>query len=88
MSAVGGREIAVKWASGRVRFPDPDRAILDVLGLVELLVTLVHAAAVAALPAYHRDPFDRMLVAQAACERLTIVSTDRVLADYDMPSLW
>ena len=50
------------------------------VGLLE--ITLEHAAAAAALPAVHRDPFDRMLIAQAIAERLTVVTADAVFRRY------
>ena len=50
------------------------------IGLLE--ITLEHAAAAAALPALHRDPFDRMLIAQAIAERLTVVTADAVFRRY------
>lgn len=46
-----------------------------------------HALATATLPPHHSDPFDRLLVAQAICERLTIVAEDRVIPKYDVPVL-
>jgi PIN domain nuclease of toxin-antitoxin system len=46
-----------------------------------------HASAVRTLPLYHRDPFDKILVAQAQCEGLTLVTRDRELAAYDVPVL-
>ncbi|MRR13286.1 type II toxin-antitoxin system VapC family toxin, partial [bacterium] len=53
-----------------------------------LPVKLEHAVAVASLPAHHRDPFDRLLVAQAAAEGLTLVTRDPQLARYGTPILW
>lgn len=88
VSAVSGWEIALKRARGRLRFPDPDRKMLSTLGFRELPVSLVHAAELAILPDHHRDPFDRMLIAQARHERFTLVSTDRVFDDYDVDLVW
>lgn len=88
VSAVSGWEIAIKRARGRLRFPDVDRAMLAALRLSELPVTLAHAAEAGGLPAHHRDPFDRMLIAQGRVEELTIVSRDRVFTDYDVGLLW
>ena len=51
-------------------------------------MTLAHADALAALPRYHADPFDRVLVAQAKVEGATIVSHDRALAPYGVPMIW
>jgi PIN domain nuclease of toxin-antitoxin system len=53
-----------------------------------LAITLEHATAVERLPLHHRDPFDRLLVAQARIEGATIVSADRDLRAYDVPVVW
>jgi PIN domain nuclease of toxin-antitoxin system len=57
-------------------------------GFDELAITLAHAVRVRRLPAHHRDPFDRMLVAQAAEEGLTVVTRDAVVARYGVATLW
>ena len=88
VSAVSGWEIAIKRARGRLRFPDVDRAMLAALRLTELPVTLRHAAEVGRLPDHHRDPFDRMLVAQARADDLTIVSQDSALSAYGVAVIW
>jgi len=54
---------------------------------IELPVLGEHTVAVRVLPLYHRDPFDRMLIAQARCEGFTIVTSDRAFAAYDVPIL-
>ena len=58
------------------------RAALPRMGLIELPVTAEHAAGVAALPPIHRDPFDRLLIAQSIVEPLTLVTNDSVLGRY------
>lgn len=78
-------EIAIKNALGRPDFrADPHlvrRTLLD-NGYVELPITSAHAACVATLPELHRDPFDRMLLAQATVEGITLVTSDAVVAGY------
>jgi PIN domain nuclease of toxin-antitoxin system len=54
----------------------------------KLLIDFSHAEAVAALPRHHDDPFDRMLIAQAVTERLTLVTHDRRFAPYDVDVVW
>lgn len=78
-------EMAVKVARGRLEAPPdfPDR-LLD-LGLLQLALEWEHARVAGGLPLHHRDPFDRMLVAQAIVERLTIVTRDDDIARYPVP---
>ena len=82
VSAASAWEVAIKTALGRLR---PTRTVEQAVsesGFLELPVTFRHAEQVAALPPHHRDPFDRMLVAQAAIEELTLVTRDPVFARY------
>lgn len=87
-SAASLWEVSIKGQKGMANFGvDPGvlrRALLD-NGYAELPVTGVHAAATSALPAIHRDPFDRMLLAQAVCEGMTLVTADARLASYPGP---
>jgi PIN domain nuclease of toxin-antitoxin system len=89
VSAASAWEIAIKSALGKLSadLDDVVRTSIDV-GFEELAVTLVHARRVRALPARHRDPFDRMLVAQALEEGLTIVTRDAAIGEYGVPTLW
>lgn len=89
-SVVSLWEIAAKSAIGRADFSVDARALRNGLlanGYVELDVRAQHALAVADLPALHRDPFDRMLVAQALAEGMTLLTVDRKVADYGH-SVW
>lgn len=88
VSAVSGWEISIKRARGRLRFPDVDRPMVAALRFTELPVTLAHGAEAGGLPAHHRDPFDRMLIAQGRVEGLTVVSRDQAFTDYDVALLW
>ncbi len=78
-SAASIWEIAIKRGLGRA---DELRLELLANGYVELPVTGVHGAAVAGLPMLHRDPFDRILVAQAMIEGVTLLTVDPVVAGY------
>lgn len=85
VSAVSAWEIAIKVSLGRLR---PTRTLTQAVedsGFEELPVRLRHADQLTRLAPLHRDPFDRMLVAQAVAERLTLVSRDRALARYQVP---
>ena len=89
-SAASIWEIAIKSGLGRPDFDVPSgvfrRGLLEA-GYQELPVTGVHAAALQGLPALHRDPFDRILVAQAMVESLTLVTADRTILTYPGPIL-
>jgi len=79
-------EIAIKHGLGMVRLPDPiDRWVPSRIQLgqtVVLAVEVAHALRVAALPPIHRDPFDRMIVAQALVEGVRVLTADSALAEY------
>ncbi|MCU0623416.1 MAG: type II toxin-antitoxin system VapC family toxin [Gemmatimonadaceae bacterium] len=87
-SAASLWEIAIKASLGREDFnADPRvlrRALLD-NGYVELAISGAHAAAVLDLPPIHRDPFDRLLVAQAQVEGITLITADAIVARYPGP---
>jgi PIN domain nuclease of toxin-antitoxin system len=82
VSAASLWELAIKANKGKLKLPDSFRDKIDVAGFEVLPVTAEHALAVAALPKLHGDPFDRMLVAQAKLERLTLMTRDARLAQY------
>ncbi len=82
-------EIAIKVALGRLDFDVQSmEGSLAASGIQALAINLQHIVRVAELPRHHGDPFDRMLVAQALCESLTLVSRDRELAKYGVKLLW
>ena len=85
-------EIAIKAGLGKLEIPRPiDRFIqqqLEVNGFSLLPASLEHVSAVAELPLHHRDPFDRLLVAQARREELAIVSADPVFRKYGVKRVW
>jgi PIN domain nuclease of toxin-antitoxin system len=88
ISAVCVWEAAIKSALGKLRVPDDLPERLDEFAFERLPVTDVHAWAVRVLPPIHNDPFDRLLVAQAACERASIVSADPVFDSYGISRIW
>jgi len=81
-------EIATKNALGKLRAPDDLPERLEELGFESLAVTLEHAWHVRSLPLHHRDPFDRLLIAQAQVERLPIVTADGAFGAYDIDLIW
>ena len=88
VSAASAWEVAIKSAAGKIRLGAPFADGVAQSGFVALPINLVHAAAAGELPPHHRDPFDRMLVAQANVERLTLVSHDRQLEPYGTAVIW
>lgn len=91
LSSASAWEIAIKYALGRLPLPDPpDRYVplrMASSGTTALPVGVRHAVHVASLPSHHRDPFDRLLVAQAQLEELTLLTADAQLSAYDV-ALW
>jgi PIN domain nuclease of toxin-antitoxin system len=87
--AKGCWEIAIKSTLGKI-----DASLSGIVSAVhaadfdELPITVAHTERLRALPAHHRDPFDRLLIAQALEERLTIVTHDRLIAAYSVARLW
>jgi PIN domain nuclease of toxin-antitoxin system len=87
VSAASLWEIAIKRALGKLRFEGSLDDQLSPSGFQPLAVSTRHAEVAGGLPPHHRDPFDRMLVAQAQLERFTLVARDRVFRLYDVELL-
>lgn len=87
VSAASAWEASIKASLGRLRIPESFGRGVDAAGFTELPVTFSHAERVAELPHHHGDPFDRLLVAQAQLEGLSLVSRDRRLALYEVDLL-
>lgn len=87
VSAATAWEIAIKRSIDKLRFDGDVVAEIAGNGFTPLDMSAVHAIRAGALPPHHRDPFDRMLVAQAQAEDLTLVTRDRRLEDYDIDIL-
>ena len=88
VSAVSVWEAAIKSTLGKLRVPDDLPERLHEFAFERLPVTDVHAWRVRALPPVHSDPFDRLLAAQALCERATVVSADVVFDAYAVKRIW
>ncbi len=92
LSAASGWEIAIKARLGRLELPDePGRVVPEQMrrnAVQSLPIQMAHALHVHALPPHHRDPFDRMLVAQSQLEGLPILTADPHLAAYEVEVLW
>ena len=91
LSAASAWEIAIKYALGRLRLPEAPGELIPRLmtrtGITPLPVHHRHALHVATLPPLHRDPFDRLLIAQAQLEKLPILTADKSFALYDVETL-
>jgi PIN domain nuclease of toxin-antitoxin system len=92
VSAASAWEIATKFHSGRLPGADDVardvRRAIDEEGFLELAITVPHAQRAGNLPHVHRDPFDRMLIAQAHTEELALVSNERVFDRYGVSRVW
>ncbi|MEX2175092.1 MAG: type II toxin-antitoxin system VapC family toxin [Pirellulaceae bacterium] len=80
-------EIVIKSSLGKLTIPDDLENVIERSGFVGLPMEAVHVLAIRNLPELHRDPFDRMLAAQAVVESATIVTRDAQLLRYPVPSI-
>lgn len=81
-------EIAIKSGIGKLKAPDDLPERVQQLGFELLPITAEHVWRVRELPHHHRDPFDRLLIAQAQAGSLPIVTADSAFADYDVTVIW
>ena len=92
LSVAGLWEVAIKLSTGKLTLSAPFEVLIpQQFGLngIELLnIKMDHATVVAVLPFHHRDPFDRLLVAQAVAEKMAIVSVDAAFDAYPVTRLW
>ena len=88
LSAAVVWEVAIKQSLGKLDVPEGFSALLIDGGATPLPVSIEHARAVCSLPWHHRDPFDRLLVAQASLESAVVVSSDDRLRAYDVQVAW
>ncbi|MBK7164048.1 MAG: type II toxin-antitoxin system VapC family toxin [Candidatus Microthrix sp.] len=84
VSVVTPWELGVEKALGKLSFPDGLVDEVEANGFSMLSISSVHAEAAPALPLHHRDPFDRMLIAQCLCDGLTLVTADRAFEAYEV----
>lgn len=85
-------EICLKWKAGKISLPQPPRLWVEAQsrtwGIEPLSISRSHLYRVTELPEYHRDPFDRLLVAQAIEEGLTIATPDAEIKKYPVAVIW
>lgn len=87
ISAASIWEISIKSAIGKLDIPDNYLEVLFDQNFKELSISLQHASKVHHLPMHHKDPFDRLLIAQAILEDLTILTVDKIIPEYDVEIL-
>lgn len=78
-------EMNIKVSRGKLQLPDTIDVLLQRARCTPLPITLEHVDAITSLPHHHRDPFDRMLIAQASTDKLTILTRDGEMQRYDVP---
>ena len=92
LSAVTGFEIAVKYSLGKLHLKEPPKEFIanriQANALTELPVSMIHALALQNMPLHHKDPFDRLLVAQAMVNQIPLLSADQQLSAYEIERLW
>lgn len=92
LSAASAWEIVIKVAVDKLTLPEPPvlyiPSRLSSQGMTSLAIEQVHVLQVASLPLHHRDPFDRILIAQSQVEQLPLLTADSQLAAYDTQMLW
>jgi len=87
VSAANTWEISIKQSLGKLTVDGDVLKHVAQAGFDELPITLAHGIAAGQLPTHHKDPFDRMLIAQAQLEGLTVVTRDQRFRQYDVPTL-
>lgn len=92
LSAVSVWEMIIKYSLGKLKMKQTPQKLIPKLclsmGLQQLPIRQSHAFSVAPLPLHHKDPFDRMLIAQARQENLTLLSPDKIFKKYPVKILW
>ena len=92
LSAASVWELSIKIIIGKLKLKkDLSKFIAENIaeyGYIPITVTIPHALAVAKLPEIHKDPFDRMLVAQASVEKMKIITSDDYICKYNVKTVW
>lgn len=91
-SAASAWEIVIKHSLGKLDLPLPPAAYVPsrvtALGHIPLPVAQAHTLGIAELPLHHKDPFDRILIAQARVDGMHLVTADHIIRGYDVPLVW
>jgi PIN domain nuclease of toxin-antitoxin system len=84
VSAATTWEISIKMAIGKLRAPEDMDSVVEDEGFSKLPISLYHGQLAGSLPEHHRDPFDRMLIAQAQAEGLILITADENISLYNL----
>lgn len=85
VSSVSTWEIVIKQSLGKLKVPRQIFDVIDKESFFELPISIKHTKCLSTLPDYHRDPFDRLLIAQAIIEKSTLITSDKMIAKYSIP---
>lgn len=92
LSAASSWEIAIKYAIDKLPLPEPPMTYVPsrmaAQGIHALPIEHVHALRVSELPMHHRDPFDRLIIAQSQIESIPVITADRMFREYDLTIMW
>jgi len=91
LSIVSAWELSIKINIGKLRFPGNAAGFIKNAQTYDIIIIPIetsHLSALEQLPLFHRDPFDRLLVATAICEQLTFISVDKNISHYNVPLVW
>ncbi len=92
LSDVSVWEICLKWQAEKIKLPSPSRLWIEEQcmhwGIIGIPIVRSHVYRMSELPEHHRDPFDRLIVAQSIEEKLTIVTPDKYIHAYPVATLW
>ena len=87
ISAASAWEMAIKKSLGKLDAPDDLEIQIDNHNFQPLAITIAHGLAVEKLPHHHNDPFDRIIIAQAICESMTVITSDKKFSSYNISIL-
>ena len=91
-SAASSWEIAIKYANGKLPLPDEPEVFIEselsTNRISSLSITDAHSFMAGKLPVHHRDPFDRMLIAQSNFENMPLITSDQIISKYEVKTVW
>ena len=92
LSAASGLEISIKFGLGKLKLEKPPESyipeLLSLNTIKTLDINMIHSTYLHKLPNHHKDPFDRLLISQAICEKLILITNDELINKYDVKRIW